>query len=160
MTSALPPEMAAELENLRDIRLPEDVSWWPPAPGWWAVAVLIGLMVIASALAARHHRRTPRYRALRELRRLKSETALEPATLAAHIEVLLKRIVLQKGDPALATSSGEEWIRYLSQNAHAMPQEIARFVADAPYRRQLALPTDPDRDTLINAAQLWIRRNV
>lgn len=27
--------------HLRDIQLPDTVSWWPVAPGWWAVAVLM-----------------------------------------------------------------------------------------------------------------------
>ena len=32
---------------LRDIHLPEPVSWWPMAPGWWWV---IGLLLLASAV--------------------------------------------------------------------------------------------------------------
>ena len=30
--SKLTPEMQAELDKLRDIRLPDPVGWWPPAP--------------------------------------------------------------------------------------------------------------------------------
>ena len=33
------------LEQLRDIHLPQAVHWWPPAPGWWLVA-LVSLALI------------------------------------------------------------------------------------------------------------------
>ena len=26
---------------LRDIHLPDAVSWWPPAIGWWLLAIII-----------------------------------------------------------------------------------------------------------------------
>jgi len=33
------------LEQLRDIHLPQAVHWWPPAPGWWILA-LVSLALI------------------------------------------------------------------------------------------------------------------
>ncbi len=33
--------------ELRDIHLPEAISWWPPAPGWWFLLGSIVFIVIA-----------------------------------------------------------------------------------------------------------------
>ena len=29
---------------LKDIHLPDAISWWPPAIGWWLVAIFIPLL--------------------------------------------------------------------------------------------------------------------
>ena len=29
------------LEQLADIHLPVEISYWPPAPGWWILAVML-----------------------------------------------------------------------------------------------------------------------
>lgn len=39
-----------QLAQLRDIHLPEAVSAWPPAPGWW---VLLGMSTIVGIIAGR-----------------------------------------------------------------------------------------------------------
>ena len=39
------------LAQLRDIHLPEAVGWWPPAPGWWILALVL---ILATAFAIRY----------------------------------------------------------------------------------------------------------
>ena len=48
----------ASLANLRDIVEPPPVPWWPPAPGWWFLLTVLGLIAILVALRAYRRWRT------------------------------------------------------------------------------------------------------
>jgi hypothetical protein len=156
----LAPELAKQLEQLRDIHLPADISWWPLAPGWWALA---GAMVAAAAAVAGINyvrRRTVRYRALIELNDLRRDETLGAVTAAERIAVLLKRIVLQRSaSRAIGVEHGSRWVDRLTHEPGGMPVEIARFLALAPYADAERIDSSPDRAALFTAADRWIRRN-
>ena len=63
------------LINLKDIRLPPPVSFWPPAPGWWISVVLILLISVFFGrwLWRRFESRKPKMEALRLLKDLQSQ---------------------------------------------------------------------------------------
>ena len=53
---------AATLQ-LRDIHLPGDAPFWPPAPGWWLLALLIVALIVWGVVRAMRHYRIRRHRA-------------------------------------------------------------------------------------------------
>ena len=57
------------LQGLRDIQLPESVPFWPPAPGWWLLALLLAAS-LSCGFFTLYRRRALRREALGELRRL------------------------------------------------------------------------------------------
>lgn len=154
--STLPPEIAAELENLRDIHLPDPVGWWPLATGVWVLIALVSALALSLWGWRALRRRALRYRALAELDVLAKDPRLEGKALAERIEVLLKRLFLQR-DPQLAASHGERWIESLTTGDAPMPEDIARAIAQAPYAP--TLPAIAERNKLIAAARRWIGRN-
>jgi hypothetical protein len=162
---ALPPEMAEQLARLRDIHLPDAVSWWPLAPGWWALLVIV--LVAAACLLGLElkRRRSLKYRALKELEELKRARVLQqtPQELASELCVLVRRIMLSQVDGRrYANTHGEAWGQYLATAPDGMPEKIAQFIAAAPYARRQAAndPGDdgaPDAASLVAATEQWIR---
>jgi len=163
----LPAEMAAQLAQLRDIHLPDPISWWPLAPGWWALAVLL-IVCSASALVFEfRRRRSLKYRALRELDQLRRGTAphVTIMELASELCILVRRVVLNTANGRLyANTYGDAWSGYLAASPDGMPDEIARFIATAPYALHAVADKSsdesaPNTEALICAVEHWIRRH-
>ncbi|MEO6967024.1 MAG: DUF4381 domain-containing protein [Rhodanobacteraceae bacterium] len=142
---------------LRDIHVPP-VSWWPPAPGWWLLALMILVSIIASAmLVPRYSRRRRPLRAARgELDALAVRHARDrdDAALAAGVSRLLRRIALTI-EPAAAASEGATWRNFLERfGPGAFTCEQLGHLIDAPYRAHPSL----DATALLAAARVWCGR--
>ncbi len=114
------PQASDPLAGLRDIHLPLDPSWWPPAPGWWLLAVLVLLLSVAVALGWRRARRrgAPYRAARRELQGIRNRYRDDgdAAAAARRVSVLLRRVVLAvRGEPAVAGLVGERWLEFLDR---------------------------------------------
>ena len=60
---------AGSLDRLVDITVPEPISWWPLAPGWWVVTAIVLLAIVAAlvVMVRRWRRNAYRRAALAEL---------------------------------------------------------------------------------------------
>jgi hypothetical protein len=136
---------ASPLEQLKDIHLPEPVSWWPPAPGWWILAVLcLGLMVITVRWLIRRYRyRAAMRQALSELEQITPEDKDWPQQLNA----LLKRLTLSYFPRAQSAAlHQQQWLAFLGsrlpeKNRASFIQQY-RLLLDALYRDK-----SPDLDS-------------
>lgn len=107
-------------EQLRDIHLPEAVSWWPPAPGWWILSFIV--IALVTSLIIRRLRNTKR-NAFRVTALFETQEALtlwnknkNTADYLHTINTVLKRIVLQrKPTSKIANQSGINWVESLNQ---------------------------------------------
>ncbi len=149
---------------LRDIHLPEPVSWWPPAPGWWALPLIAALLILLWVWVRRRRRRKAPVRAARrELKALRKayRKRLDDPALAAELSQLLRRLAVTLHPRVeVARLTGEDWLRFLdrplkgTQQAGGFTEGPGRALAEAPYNPH----AKTDGRALLDLAAQWIRR--
>jgi hypothetical protein len=102
------------LDRLHDIVVPPSARWWPPAPAWYALGVIVGVAIAVLAWSVSSWWFRNRYcrEALAELARLEGEVA-RPETLPA-LAVLVKRVALAAYPrERVASLTGGKWLAFL-----------------------------------------------
>jgi hypothetical protein len=124
---------------LRDIHLPEPIGWWPPAPGWWGLLVLLVLAALGWFLWNRLRRRgpTPLQAALAELTRLEADTALPMRDKLQALSILMRRVAMSLYPrEEVAGLAGEDWLRRLDQIfcSESFTQGLGRHLVESTWR--------------------------
>lgn len=156
---------ASQALNLRDIHLPEAISWWPVAPGWWMLIASLFLIVIVFFIINKIH-------ASRQLKReIKSEMEAikqqfqktqDKSRLAKSLSILLRRACISYYPKTnVAGLTGNDWLAYLDQTRNSTSSEvffqsdIGNILLSAPY-----LPDNSDMtfdtETLVRLCESWL----
>jgi len=153
--------MPVEPLPLRDIHLPDPVSWWPPAPGWWLLLISMAV-IIAGILLFKHLRRRWRLKrtVLAELGILREQynDNHDRVQLVKSLSALMRRASIsfyprQKS----ASLTGEQWLQHLDRTAQRKEFRHGNgsILATAPY-----LPAnkviDTDFDDLFSLCEDWL----
>jgi len=152
-------QLAQQLAQLRAYHLPEPVSWWPPAPGWWLLGLLIltALGITLWLLLRWRRRGAARRSALRELKTLQAADT-DAAALVQALSRLLRRFALARFPrEQVAGLTGEKWLQFLDRHApdQAFTRGPGRALVEAPYRPPAEIPT-AELTTLV---ERWIKAN-
>ncbi|MFZ3322755.1 MAG: DUF4381 domain-containing protein [Usitatibacter sp.] len=149
--------------QLRDIHLPGTPGFWPPAPGWWIVAVLVAaLLAWAGASALRWYRiRRTRRRIVALVASLEVALLSEPTPVVlAGISALLRRLALMRFSRGrVAALTGDAWLRFLDESGGdgRFAGGPGQVLAAGPYQR--ALPRDVDAAGLASLVREWATKN-
>ena len=152
--------MDPEQIPLRDLHLPDAVSWWPLAPGWWVLIALalIGLAFLVRAWLKIRARGAARRYALRQLNEIVAEyeERKNPVEFGVQLSELLRRTMLAYA-PRLdvAGLTGDAWLERLDEGL-AQPVFTSgpgRQILELPYRRPDAELDVADVDRLVAAVR-------
>lgn len=146
------------LDQLADIHLPDAVSWWPLAPGWWALLAVI-LIALVALLLWRQRIKKNRYRTLaqQELDQLYADyQANQDAVTFLHgTSVLLRRVALTAYPGRFnASMKGQAWLDWLdSVCPHKNPNPVLQFNSEC---GQQLLTASYQKNPSIDASALFV----
>ncbi|MDH5424341.1 MAG: DUF4381 domain-containing protein [Gammaproteobacteria bacterium] len=105
--------------DLKDIHLPDTLSWWPLAAGYWIIFVCI-IIAVMTYLIIRSYRKKHEIRrlALAEYQRIKKAYAEnhDPKQLSAALSALLRRAAISSyPESECAGLIGKPWLNWLDK---------------------------------------------
>ena len=165
LPTAMPETLDPGTLELRDIHLPEPISWWPPAPGWW-ISLAVIIVIIAAVYIARkiYLGKQLRRDIASELERIRQQyqKVENRPQLARDLSILLRRANISYYPEAnIAGLTGEQWLQHLDMTNDrpsadlAFQSETGKILLTAPY-----LPDDAELDfdagKLISLCESWL----
>jgi len=162
-------DSAELLAQLADIHLPEAISFWPPAPGWWllGIALLAVLVVTGIRIAAMVRSRRICAFALAELDRIytaysQAESAggdeqIEAARLLFinDLNAVLRRVALwHYPNAGIASLGGRAWVDFIREKGDA--SRINEDIAGALREGRFKPHCDIDVEGLKEFGRHWI----
>ena len=122
------------IRQLAPPHAPPPASWWPLAPGWWGLLILLIFLIGAFIYWNRRPAIRLRRIGLRELKNL-NETVNDDFVLARGLEDLMRRFAVARfGHDKVANLSGERWIAFVVEHGgSALSGEIGKNLLRAAY---------------------------
>jgi len=153
--------------NLRDIHLPDAISWWPLAPGWWILLTATICTILLVFIARRIYIKKQLKRDIHsELDKIKNtfRKTQDKSQLAKSLSVLLRRASISyypgtKNNGAGLT--GQQWLAWLDNttqrplDSKQFQSEAGKVLINAPYLPDNA-ELNFDAEALIDISEGWL----
>ncbi len=149
-----------DLSQLKDIHLPQEVSHWPIAYGWWLSLILLVLVICAIAYLFIQQRKKTQVKraALFQLNKQFDEykSHQNSQLFLQQNNELLKRFCMQKY-PAAINLSGKAWGQFLCTHApkNTFNDEQLTALSQGLYQAEFRY----DSEALFNACRQWLKNN-
>jgi hypothetical protein len=142
---------------LKDLHLPEAISWFPPAIGWWLIVLLLPLVIaLCYWLYQRLTRKTALKTAKQQLMLIKT-SPLDNQQKLVELSALLRRVAISIAPRSeTAGLTGTAWLAFLDSSMQGTPftSGAGRCLADAPYRP--SVPSEQEISQLISLCENWL----
>jgi len=144
---------------LRDIHIPEAIGGWPPAFGWWLLAVL---MLLLPGVLVWLYRRLTRLTAVKTARKLlkalRNDPSRDDLTKITELSALLRRVAISTDTRAeVAGLTGQNWLTYLDRTVKGAPfsEGPGRVLLDTHYRK--TAPSEPALRDVFQVCDDWLK---
>ncbi len=149
-----------ELAKLKEIALPETISYFPQTPAWYILFAVIVLLILFYSWKQYKHYKRNKYRkvALTELSKIKREKTYQ------EIPELVKRVTLVFSNRnEIASLSGKPWLEYLnkSYNGNGFSSRVGKLFIDLSYSSpdNISQYHQGEIETLIDLISEWIMKH-
>ena len=147
------------LVNLKDIHLPPPVSFWPPAPGLWILAVLLITSLFFGGVwfFRRYKKRKPKTEALRILKDLQilHQNSQDEVASLRNLSNLLRRTALTFYDnDEVASLQGSSWLEFLDKTGKT--KEFSQGAGKVLGYEVFQQKVNPDMNALFPLVKKWI----
>ncbi len=150
--------MPASPLPLKDIHLPEAVSWFPPALGWWLLVLCLPLVTaFLYWLYKRLTRQTALKSAKKILATIQQDRLGDNHKKLSELSVLLRRVAISLNPRAeVASLTGAAWLAFLDSSLKDAPfsQGIGQCLSYAPYQKTPL--TETQMNALIALCANWL----
>jgi hypothetical protein len=143
-----------DLSQLKDIHLPDDISWWPLAIGWW---LLITILPTILTLFFVYFYRQKKAKVIQKMTlELLDNAYIQDASFLLSAHSILKRYCRQYYPEALSLT-GENWVEFLN-SAHSKKHDtiFSSSLSNALNYGIYSQDSDYDREKLLASCRLWI----
>jgi len=148
------------LSQLRDIHTAAPVPWWPPAPGWWVLAMLLLVLLVwvGRRLLGRYrvHKRRKQMLGWIDHLNVSVDPRRDPQAYLSTLNRIFKLVALRAfPGQQCALLNGQEWVDFLVERMKkSSSAESLNVLVSGPY--------DPapkfDADQLSELTRCWIKR--
>ena len=152
--------------NLKDIHLPDAVSWWPPAIGYWLIiAVILIIIMIFFGMQTLRKRSATKRSALKEYSLIKDryQSNANKKQLVTSLSELLRRAAISSYPLTdCASLTGKQWLTWLDKQ---LPNTKITFINGPGYLLTNFNYSDSkdsgetgDIDNLLELSLSWLKK--
>jgi hypothetical protein len=150
--------MMFSTELLYDIQPPAPVPFWPPAPGWWIVAILL-VSAIGWWCWYYYFYHAFKRIALKKLKQLHKDyqRSGDATQLAMELSILLRRVALVRFPRRqVANLIGAAWLQFLDKTGKTQDftKGQGQVLCTAPYQKSPLI----EANDLLRLVKAWIKQ--
>ena len=145
------------LPEIKDIHIPDTVSMFPLAYGWWIILAALIILFLLVKFIIFIIKTSKKYYALKELEDLDT---IDNIDAVIGVSNLLRRICSIKHKNA-ATLYGKDWVNFLTNDGLSLSKEASNLLIYAPFMDKKSKNFKPQHVDEIKAfCKKWIGDNL